>query len=98
VFPAPTARSDAFVIDVAGGAHALELTHALRAAGIRADRAFDDRSMKAQMKQADRVGARFALFLSGADRATLRDMTSGEEREIDPSRVAEEIAEKLPSQ
>ena len=49
-----------------------------------------DRATKGQMKQADRVGARYALIL-GDGKATLRDMTSGEEREVDPSRVAEEI-------
>src|SRR6185503_17363245 len=62
-FPAPTSRIDAFVIDVAGGHHAIELTHALRAAGLRADRAFDGRSMKSQMKQADRAGARLAVII-----------------------------------
>jgi hypothetical protein len=44
------------------------------------------------MKQADRVGARYALILSGDEAAVLRDMSSGEERDVDPSRVAEEIA------
>ncbi len=42
------------------------------------------------MKQADRVGARYALILADG-RATLRDMSSGDEREVDPSRVAEEL-------
>jgi hypothetical protein len=44
------------------------------------------------MKHADRVGARYALILSGGAKATLRDMTSGEEREIDSAGIAEEIA------
>ena len=37
------------------------LTAALRRAGLRADRAFDGRSMKSQMKSADRSGALVAL-------------------------------------
>ena len=54
---------DAFVVDVAGGDAARDLTAALRLAGLRADRAFDARSMKAQMKLADRSGAAVALIV-----------------------------------
>jgi hypothetical protein len=44
------------------------------------------------MKQADRVGARYALILSSDGKATLRDMSSGEEREVDPSTVVETLS------
>jgi len=54
---------DAFVVDVAGGDAARDLTATLRLAGLRADRAFDARSMKAQMKLADRSGAAVALIV-----------------------------------
>jgi len=57
-----------FVVDVTGGGHARNLTHLLREEGIASDRAFDDRSMKAQLRQADRSGARIALIV-GADEA-----------------------------
>jgi histidyl-tRNA synthetase len=63
VFPAPDAGVDVFVVDVAGGDAARDLTGSLRAIGIRADRAFDGRSMKSQMKSADRSGARIALLV-----------------------------------
>jgi histidyl-tRNA synthetase len=63
VFPAPDAGVDVFVVDVVGGDAARDLTAALRAAGVRADRAFDGRSMKSQMKSADRSGARLALLV-----------------------------------
>jgi histidyl-tRNA synthetase len=72
-------------------ARGLTLVTELRRAGIAADLDLADRAVKGQMRQADRVGARYALILSGEGNATLRDMSSGEEREIDPSRVAEEI-------
>jgi histidyl-tRNA synthetase len=72
-------------------ARALGLVTELRRAGLTADLDLADRATKGQMKQANRVGARYALILAGAGKATLRDMTSGEEREVDPSRVAEEI-------
>jgi len=62
VFPAPAAAVDVFVVDVTGSA-ALPLVHELREAGVRADRAFDGRSMKAQFKLADRSGARLAVVV-----------------------------------
>jgi histidyl-tRNA synthetase len=72
---------------------ALALVTELRRAGIAADLDLADRAIKGQMKQADRLGARHALILSGGDQATLRDMGSGAEREIDPARLTEEIAD-----
>jgi histidyl-tRNA synthetase len=54
---------DAYVVDVAGGESARDLTAALRRAGLRADRAFDGRSMKSQLKSADKSGARLALIV-----------------------------------
>ena len=54
---------DAFVVDVTGGQEAVALTAELRAAGSRVDRAFDNRSMKAQMKLANRSGAAYALIV-----------------------------------
>lgn len=66
VFPAAAPRLDVFVVDTTGGRAATEVTAELRAAGLRCDRAFDGRSMKAQMKAADRSGAAFAVIV-GAD-------------------------------
>ena len=45
------------------GEAARDLTAELRRAGLRADRAFDGRSMKSQLKSADRSGARVALIV-----------------------------------
>ncbi len=63
VFPAVPTVLDAFVVDVTGGLQAAALTAELRRAGIAADRGYDNRSMKAQMKLANRSGARFALIV-----------------------------------
>lgn len=62
-FPGPTARVDVFVVDVTGGAQAGAITRELRAAGIRCDRAFDAKGMRAQMKAADRSGASHAVIV-----------------------------------
>jgi histidyl-tRNA synthetase len=69
VFPAPAGSVDVFVVDVAGGETARDLTTELRRAGIGADRGFDARSMRAQMKAADRSGARVALIVGEEEQA-----------------------------
>ncbi len=69
VFAAVPPPLDAFVVDTAGGEVARELTPRLRDAGLRAERAFDGRSMKAQMKLADRSGATVALIVGPQEAA-----------------------------
>jgi histidyl-tRNA synthetase len=71
---------------------ALALVTALRRAGLRAELDLAGRSMKGQMRQADRVGARHTVILDEDGEAALRDMGSGEQRDVDPGRVAEELA------
>ncbi|MDQ1428224.1 MAG: histidyl-tRNA synthetase [Acidimicrobiaceae bacterium] len=61
-------KLDVFVVDFAGGSAARDITAALRASGLRSDRAFDGRSPKSQFKSADRSGARLALII-GPDEA-----------------------------
>ena len=55
------------MIDIAGGESAVALTAELRRAGLRADRAFDGRSMKSQIKSADRSGALVALVVGAQE-------------------------------
>jgi len=59
---------DVWVVATTTGTDGLELVEELRSAGIRADRAYDGRSMKAQMKRADRSGAAIAVIV-GEDEA-----------------------------
>lgn len=100
VFAAPGAELDVFVVDVTGGEVARDLTHRLRAAGIRADRAFDDRSMKAQLKAADRSDARVALIVgaeeAASDNVAVRDLRRGGAQElVDQACVVEHLRERL---
>jgi len=78
----------AYVIDTAGGETAVSLTAELRRAGLRADRAFDGRSMKSQIKSADRSGALVALVVGPHELADgtvgLRPLRSGEEQRAVP--------------
>jgi len=81
VFAAPDMSVDAFVVDTTGGTQALIVTNQLRAAGIAADRAYDNRSMKAQMKAANRSGAAFAVIIGddelAAGTVSIRPMRTG---------------------
>ncbi len=83
---------DVFVVaDDAHREQALALVTELRRAGLRADLDLASRSMKGQMRQADRVGAAHTVILD--DRGTqLRDMRSGEQREVDAANVVKELA------
>jgi histidyl-tRNA synthetase len=71
---------------------ALAIVTELRRAGLRAELDLAGRGLKGQMKQADRVGARHAVILDEDGTAALRDMSSGEQRDVDPARLADEIA------
>ncbi len=76
---------DLFVVDTSGADAATVLVDRLRGAGFATGRAYDERSMKAQMKVADKSGARFALLVGpkehAAGQVTIRDLrTSDDER------------------
>ena len=77
---------DVFVVDTVDGMHALALTDTLRAAGFSADRAFDGRSMKAQMKGANRSGALVAIIIgeTEAEESTcsVRNLSTSEQKTI----------------
>ncbi len=92
--PAPR-RLDAYVVDLAGGEGARELTAALRRAGLSADRAFDQRSMKSQMRSAGRSGARVALIIGPEERArgtvALRPLEGGGGQETLPVAAAVDV-------
>jgi histidyl-tRNA synthetase len=69
VFRSDPPVPDAFVVDVTGGIEARDITAELRRAGLAAVRAYDDRSLKAQLKLADRSGARYALIVGPEEHA-----------------------------
>jgi histidyl-tRNA synthetase len=93
VFPVDPPPLDAFVVDVVGGEVARDITATLRRAGLRADRAFDNRSMKSQLKSADKSGARVALIVGpdelAAGTVSLRPLRGGGDQQSVPQ---EEVA------
>ena len=71
--------------------HALALVAELRQAGLRAELDLAGRSIKGQMRQADRLRATRAVILDEDGTAQLRDMSSGEQREITTASLLEEL-------
>ena len=71
---------DVFVVDTTGDDTVSVFVERLREAGIATDRAYDQRSLKAQMKVADKSGARLAVLVGPEERAagevTIRDLRS----------------------
>jgi len=86
VFAVEPLHLDAFVVDTTGGLEALRLTAEIRAAGLTADRAYENRSMKAQMKVADRSGAACAVIIGSnemaEDAVTVRPLRTDEGQQL----------------
>jgi histidyl-tRNA synthetase len=84
--PAAADGPAVWVVDTTGGAEALVVTDELRRAGIGADRSYDSRSMKAQMKAANRSGAAVAVILGpdevAAGTATVRPLRGGDQHRV----------------
>ncbi len=95
VLPAPPPRADAFVVNGLGGAGATTitaLTIALREAGLRTERAYGDRTVKAQWKTADKSGAAFGVMVGRTelerDAVAVKDMASGVQVEVPREQLA----------
>ena len=97
VLPAEAVRPrlDVYVVDTTGGEAARDVAAELRAAGLAAERAFDNRSFKAQMKLALRSGARLAVVVEegGIQLRTLAE--HGESETLDGDRIVEHVQKRL---
>lgn len=81
---------------------AFQLSHRLRLRDIKTDMGSGDKSLKWQLKQADRVGARFCLLLGENELKSgqyiLRDMEKGNQKLIPAAELEETIANTLRSE
>jgi histidyl-tRNA synthetase len=88
---------EVFVVGLgdAGRARARDLLHLLRAAGVAADAAYEERPLKAQLKMADRTGAAFAAIVGddevAAGTVTLRRLADGEQASVPQAEVVDRI-------
>jgi histidyl-tRNA synthetase len=91
--PDEATTRDAFlaVADPGQRRRALALASELRNAGLSAEVDLAGRSLKGQLKHADRIGAVRVLILEADGTAQLRDMRSGEQRPVEPGELIEAI-------
>ncbi len=68
--------------DFASATAAFELTREARRAGLAAQLELSGRSLKGQLKHADRLGARYVAIVQETGEASLRDMASREQHEL----------------
>jgi histidyl-tRNA synthetase len=66
---------------------AFELANGARRAGLAAQMELTGRSLKGQLKHADRIGARYVAIIGDQMQATLKNMESGEQSEVEPAAV-----------
>jgi histidyl-tRNA synthetase len=88
--PMATELVDLFVAiaDPEGSRPAFALTRGARGAGLAAQLELAGRSLKGQLKHADRIGARYvAIVNDSAGTTSLKNMESGEQRDLGPSEV-----------
>jgi histidyl-tRNA synthetase len=70
-----------------GSTSAFQLAREARRAGLSAQLELTGRSLKGQLKQADRVGARYVAIVGNGTDASLKQMDSGDQRELTISEV-----------
>jgi histidyl-tRNA synthetase len=89
----PAAGRDAFVAiaDPGQRERAMALAVELRHAGLSAEVDLAGRTLKSQLKHANRIGARRVLILEADGSAQLRDMETGEQRPADPGKLLDEM-------
>lgn len=68
-----------------------ELVAQARRAGLRAQLDLAGRSLKGVLKQANRLDARYVAWLDDRGRATLKDMGTGEQAEVEPSAIVRDV-------
>ena len=80
-------------------AHAFEILQEIRSREVRADMAYHGKSLKAQMRQANKMKARYVIILGGEEfqrgKTLVRDMENSQQEEMDVSLVSERIVSLL---
>jgi histidyl-tRNA synthetase len=72
---------------------AFALAREARRAGLAAQLEAAGRSVKGQLKHADRIGARYVAIVG--DAVTLRDMETGEQRDVEPERALHDVLKPM---
>lgn len=92
---------DCFIVTMGEKAkdRSVPLLRDLRKAGLAAEKDYEDKKMKGQFKSADRLKARFVAVIGDDEldknAAALKDMETGEQKEISLDELAEYLKQKL---
>ena len=92
---------DVFVATIGGGAYAkaFSLLNDLRNAGVSCEIDYEKKSLKAQMREADSIGAKFVLIIGDDEmvkgEAVLRDMKTKEQMSVKFTNILKTVDEKL---
>jgi histidyl-tRNA synthetase len=73
------------IADEAGARVAFDLAREARRAGLGAQLELAGRSLKGQLRQADRLGARYVAIVD--DKVALKEMDTGDQKELEPDSV-----------
>jgi histidyl-tRNA synthetase len=74
-----------------GAGTGFELSRAARRAGLSAQLELAGRSLKGQLKHADRIGARYVAIVGDDGHVSLKDMRSGQQQELDAADVVRAV-------
>jgi len=91
---------DIFIANIGENADAYvqKLCLDLRNSGIAAERDYLKRSVKAQMKYADKIGAKFTMVLGDDEiemmSANIKNMATGEQEKIELSKIADFLLQR----
>jgi len=97
----PSSRRSLFIAPLGekGLREAVILAQSLRDQGFPTELDFDGKSLKSQMRRADKIGARFVLLLGEEElkkkAVTLRDMTTQQQHEVPLSEVSQRVTKLI---
>ncbi|WP_297090130.1 histidine--tRNA ligase [Thermococcus sp.] len=103
LIPEPKLKPDVYVIPIGKDAEirkvTVEITSALRGAGIKADYELTGRKIGKALDYAGRLGVPYVVLVGKRDlsegKVTIRDMESGEQRAVEKGKVVEVLGEML---
>ena len=87
--PTSPAITDLYVAvaDPEARPHAFQLAREARRAGLAAQLELSGRSLKRQLANADRIGARYVAIVGDGPTTSLKEMEPGDQRELPPGDV-----------
>ena len=102
--PVAVSNCQVFGVPLGTEAHAdvLALVTKLRRAGVNADMAFGDRSLKGALRAADRSGAAFAALIGAQERrdgtVSIKDLKTGDQQDVAAAQATDWLIERLGTQ